>query len=139
MSNNQQETETFNQDEPQSSQILKRNSSNEPSSEPLEENSVHNSQEDGQRNHNWQPPALFRTLTEQQRVEAHRKFEEQQSKPTRTVWHGLYRSYSKVSTSKMLENKSSVARDHLGKCEIRIMRRLADTMCLSFGKLQLNG
>lgn len=70
------------------------------------------------RAHAWEPPALFRSLTQQEREEAHRKFVEHQSKPTRTIWHGLYNGYSKVSTSKILENKSSVARDHLGKLRV---------------------
>jgi hypothetical protein len=117
MSNIQQdaESEAATSIKPQPSNSVETRHHNVASPEPLEENTTLNPQENVHRANSWEPPSLFRTLTQQQREDAHKKFIEQQSKPTRTIWHGLYDSYAKVSTSKILENKSSVARDHLGE------------------------
>lgn len=117
MSNKQRdaESESATSIERQPSNSVETRNHNVSSPEPLEENPTISPQENVHRANSWEPPSLFRTLTQQQREDAHKKFIEQQSKPTRTIWHGLYDSYAKVSTSKILENKSSVARDHLGE------------------------
>lgn len=102
--------------EQQVTQLADNTNPNDQGSDPLAASStVGPLDTDQSRTNAWEPPALFRSLTQQQREDAHKKFVEQHSNPTRTIWHGLYAGYSKVSTSKMLENKSSVARDHLGK------------------------
>ncbi|GAB5586297.1 hypothetical protein Unana1_01197 [Umbelopsis nana] len=100
--------------EQQVTQLADNTNPNDQGSDPLAASStVGPLDTDQSRTNAWEPPALFRSLTQQQREDAHKKFVEQHSNPTRTIWHGLYAGYSKVSTSKILENKSSVARDHL--------------------------
>jgi hypothetical protein len=122
MSNLQHESESESEsatcNKPQPSNSVENRNYNVSSPEPMEVNATLNPEENVYRSNSWEPPSLFRTLTQQQREDAHKKFIEQQSKPTRTIWHGLYDSYAKVSTSKILENKSSVARDHLGESQI---------------------
>jgi hypothetical protein len=96
------------QEAPQVVEALRKRSTGE----PIPEESTATTSQD--RQHSWEAPVLFRTLTQQQREDAHKKLAHNQARPPRTIWHGLYNGYSKISTSKMLENKSSVARDHLG-------------------------
>ncbi|KAG2189208.1 hypothetical protein INT44_004350 [Umbelopsis vinacea] len=113
MSNIQRRSETATDNESLPPNSVENRNRHVSSPDSLEADAAHHSDEDAHRANSWEPPSLFRTLTQQQRDDAHRKFTEQQSKPTRTIWHGLYDSYAKVSTSKILENTSSVARDHL--------------------------
>ncbi|KAG2175033.1 hypothetical protein INT43_006095 [Umbelopsis isabellina] len=102
-----QQAQQNQQEDAQTPETLRKRSSGD----PTQEDATATTSQD--RRHSWEPPALFRTLTQQQREDAHKKFANEQARPPRTIWHGLYQGYSKISTSKMLENKSSVARDHL--------------------------
>lgn len=109
MSKMAQHPQQVQQEDAQTPETLRKRSSGDPGQEYA---TATTSQD---RRHSWEPPTLFRTLTQQQREDAHKKFANEQARPPRTIWHGLYQGYSRISTSKMLENKSSVARDHLGK------------------------
>ncbi|KAJ2961766.1 hypothetical protein NQZ79_g3074 [Umbelopsis isabellina] len=107
MSNMEEHPPQSQQEDAQTPETLRKRSSGDPTQE------VATATTSQDRRHSWEPPTLFRTLTQQQREDAHKKFANDQARPPRTIWHGLYNGYSKISTSKMLENKSSVARDHL--------------------------
>ncbi|KAI8370641.1 uncharacterized protein BYT42DRAFT_583149 [Radiomyces spectabilis] len=69
------------------------------------------STDDENRHHEFVPPFLVRTKSRQEKASMREQFQRQHE--SKSPYDALYRYYTRFSTSAMLENKASVARDHL--------------------------
>lgn len=69
---------------------------------------------DDDRVHEFPAPFLVRTKSRVEKESIHRQYQDQQQR-TNSPYGWIQRSYEKISFSAILENKSAVARDHLGK------------------------
>ena len=112
-------------------------------SEPRVESSEHHSDDvifdsehaatasfDESRVHEYPVPFLVRTKSRIEKESLHRQYQDQQQ-CTNSPYGWIQRLYDKISFSAILENKSAVARDHLGKERmwVRLGIRFVKTQC----------